>query len=423
MKSNQFVAVDLGSSQITVLAAEVQDDNAVRVLSDESKPSDDIRYGIVEQASAAAYKVNETIKLLHNSAKIPDIRKVSTAIGAKSMKQLPYSVTRYVGETKIVSADLTQSMKDEARRRISFPNQIVYDVIPSYYDLDGKSINDPVGQKGLQIIGYYSVIIGNEIIKMKLDDCFVRTGIELEQVPLTVEALSTAVLEDRDRNEGCALINFGATTSTLAIYQKGSLQRMLVVPLGGKNITKDIQDLGISEDHAERLKCIKGSALQRLVENPVYVQVPSVDENEPMVRISTEFLATIIEARLDEITKPILDVLTRLPYTLNGGIIITGCGAKLNNIIEFITDKTKIYTRIGDHSEWLTQDTPEKYKDIRYSQLIGTILLANEKRQEEMEEQPAELPEKKKTKPQKGRSITQKITQGIFKFFEDDANI
>ena len=418
MTSNKLIAIDFGSASISAMAAEILDNGAVRILSEESKVSDDVRWGIVEKPSGASFKVSELLKLLKNSAKMPDISQVSVSIGAKTMKQTSASVSRFVGKSNVITEDLLTEMLDECERKSKRDDTTVFDVIPVSYVLDGKTMDDPVGQTASQIIATYNVIFGSSVIKSELERCFDRTGIILEYSPLAVEALSTVVLEEQEREVGCALINFGATTTTLAVYHNDVLQNLLVVPLGAKNITKDIQELGINETNAERLKCLKGNALESLVDEPVYIQIASVDESNPPVKISTKFLATIIEARLDEITQSIFDAIDNLPFALDAGIVITGGGAKLSGIIEFIAEKTGIYARFGGHSEWLADNTPERFHDPKYAQLIGTILLTNEYRKAHPVEVAVNIPGKEPKIPRK--KLRDKIADGFINFFNDD---
>lgn len=420
MISNKYVAIDLGSSAISALAAEVQPDGALKILGVESKPSDDVKHGIVEHVSGAAFKVNELVKWLQNSSKIPEVEQVCVSIGARSMKHHHASVSRFVGASHIVSEQLIAEMHDECEKKVQNDKIAVFDVIPLSYELDGLNTDEPVGKTATQITGKYCIIYGNKIIADELYRCFDRTGLKIEHSPIASEALSTAVLEEQEREDGCALINFGASTTSLSIYKYGALQQLLVVPLGGKNITKDIQELGINEQNAERLKCLKGTALERLVEEPIYIQIPSIEAEKPPVRINTQFLATIIESRLEEIMNPIVEAIKNYPEELGGGIIVCGGASKLNNLIDFITEKTGIYARFGNHTDWLIDKTPEKYHDPVLSQLIGTILLTHEYR----ELHPVEIEQKSKKKqndvkiPKKG--IKDRLANGLMTFFGDE---
>lgn len=418
ISNKQFIAIDLGSSRISAMAAEILADDSLKILSEEYKVSDDIKWGIVEQPSGAAFKVSEIQKLLQNSAKISDISMVSVGIGAKSMKQIAVSVSRFVGKPNIVTESLLDEMLDECKTKSQHSEITVFDIIPLSYYLDGKRMDEPVDKKGSQITANYHVIFGHVIIKTELERCFDRTGIRLEYCPLAIEALSTVLLEEQEREDGCALINLGATTTTLAVYAEGALQNLLVVPLGAKNITKDIQELGITEANAERLKRLKGVAMESIVEEPIYIQIPSAEDVNIPVRISTKFLATIIEARLEEIMQTIFDTINNLSFSLEAGIVITGGGSKLTSIIDFISEKTGIYTRFGDHSGWLSDDTPEKYLDPCYSQLIGTIILTNEYRKDHPIEVTIVDPGKGPKIPKK--KFGEKIANGFFNFFGDE---
>jgi cell division protein FtsA len=417
MNQNTYIALDLGSSHITAMAAEVLDSGAVKVLATEWKAADDIYHGIIEHTSGAAFKISELLKLLQNSAKIRDFRQVCVALNAKSMKLFPSSTTRFIGQGKIVTDELLDEMKEECERKNSDENNIVFDVIPVSFEIDGKTTNDSLGQSGNQITGNYHVVKGNARILQQLKSCFIRNQIQIEYAPLSVEALSTVLTEEEERQNGCALIDFGASTTTLAVYKNDVLQELLVVPLGSKNITYDIAELGIEESNAERLKCLTGVAMEKFVEKPVYVQVSPASGGEP-VKISTLFLAQIINARLDEMTEPIFKVLEDLSYPLESGIIITGGGARLKFIKEFIEEKTGLNVRWGNHSDWLVEGTPDYLVDSSFSQLIGTVLLANENRRLH--------PLKSETAPKKGlknkKKITERITDGFLRFFDDETN-
>ena len=416
MISNNIIAFDLGSSRISAMAAEVQADDTLKILAEESKPSEDIRYGIVEQVSGAAFKINELNKLLQNSAKIPEIKKISLSVGGKSMTQVPVSVSRVVENSNTISESLLADMMDESQRKSQKQDTTIFDSIPVSYIVDGERMDEPVGQAGMQITANYQVVMANSSVKDGIDRCLDRTGIIDERVWIAVEAISAAVLEEEDREEGCALINFGANTTTLAIYEEGVLQKLLVIPLGGKNITRDIQELGISEEHAEKLKCIKGSALEALVENPVNIQIPSIEDPNSQIKISTKFLAMIIEARTEEILEPIFSTMESYPADLKAGIIITGGASKLNNLVEFIDQRTGQPTRYGDHSAWLAEGTDEKYLDPVYSQIIGTIVLTHDWRKENPEVEVLTVKEPKIKKP----GIKTRIATGFIDFFGDD---
>jgi cell division protein FtsA len=417
ISEKQFVAIDLGGSSIRAMAAEMQDNGAFKILSCESMDSDDVKCGIVEQT--AAPKISTLQKYLQNSSKITEISMVSVAVGARTMKQIPVAVSRYIGKERIITNQLLNEMKEECRNSFQHPNISIYDIIPTSFEVDGVRVFEPISKTGSQIVGNYNLIVGTTLIKDKQNSCFERTGLIVEHSPLAVEALSAVLLEDTDREDGCGLIDFGSSTTTFAAYWEGVLQYLMVVPLGANTITKDIEELGVNATNAEKLKCKMGNALESMVENPVYVQIPSSIEGAVPVRISTQFLATVIESRLEEILHPIVDAISLLPFSLDAGIVITGGGSKLNNIIDFIQSKTEIPTRYGNHTEWLSDDTDETFFDPSYARLIGTLVLTGDYRKNHPIEQTVSDPDKK-PKLKKTGKIREKVSQGFLNFFSDE---
>ncbi|MBP6609562.1 MAG: cell division protein FtsA [Paludibacter sp.] len=420
MIQNKFVAIDLGSTHISVMAGEVLENGFLRILGLESKPADDIKYGIVEQSSGAAFKLNELIRMLENSARLKDIDYISVSVGAKSMKNIQVSVSHFIGASKIVSEKLINDMNEEAENKIKGENVAIYDVFPLWYDIDGQKFDDPVGKQGTQIIGKYNIVYGNKLIAEKLEGCLERTGKIIEHRCLAVEALATAVLDNHEKEEGCILINLGGLTSTLSIFEQGTLQQMVVIPLGSQTITKDIQEFGISEKNAERLKCAVGKALETQITDEIMIAVPSIDPDEPQIKVSSKILAMAIEARLDEILNPIFDAIEAYTGNLSHGIVLTGGGSQLNGINEYITERTGFKVRYGTYTDWLAEKTDPKYDQPIFAQLVGTILLNQEYRQHHPLIDTEKIKQKKKSVKLPGSGLKTKTTELFKNFFEDD---
>lgn len=418
---NRLVAFDFAGTGVRAIAAEVREDNAIKIVSEEIRKVDEIKNGIIGHPSGTAFNVVALLKELQNSAGLREpIKKFSTAFGGKSMKIVHASVRRKLNKSKEITADIIDSMAMECEKSYQAQDMLVYDTIPVKYEIDGVEMEKPEGQRGTYIVGDYHLVVGSAQMKVQLHKCLERIyNCRVEHIPLAAEAFAIAVTEEEDRQAGCAVINMGDSSTTLAIYRNEILQYLMVVPLGGRNITKDIEEIGITEAYAEKLKCKKGVAMENAVGAPVNIRVPAKNPADPPVVITTTFLAMIIESRLDEIFQPIFKILNQYEDQLPNGVIISGGGAKLAQIREYIEDKSGIETRFGDHSGWLTPDTPEKFMDLSYAQVVGTIILTHDYRlehKEVIEKTEVEMKPKRK-------SITDKITQGIIRFFEEDTEM
>lgn len=413
---NTIVHFDLGGSKISALAGIVEENGALTIFGEEKRDSYDIKSGVIEKITGAAYKVNELTKLLQNSLRIEPIKTVSISLIPKGMRQSFKSVNRPI--ERIITRDFLSKIRNDVKAAINSDKVYMYEIEELEYFIDGKPVESPIGKKGSNIRIDYRIVTGNMLVQESTERCFERTGLEVDYIHSGVGALATAVLEDEDKQNGCALISFGATTTILAIYNEGKLQETLMVPFGGINISKDIQELGIRFEYAELLKCKKGCCMESMVNQPVNIKAPSEDPEKEHILISTSFLATIIEARLSEILEPIFDVMNQITYPLANGVIITGGASKLMNLQEFITEKTGFQVRKGDHREWLSEKTNEKFFDPEYAQAVGAMLLSHENNEEKKRNESANT--EPKIKSVIFGNIAKKINKGVGDLFAYD---
>ena len=378
---NIIYAVDLGSTHITLMAAEV-DDDYVRVLAVEQSTvkKDCVHNGIVVNASDVAFQIGELTKKMNNSLRLKKGKEISSmyvSVNAKTMKCIKHTVVRSFLNFTEITDQLISDIEKECRQTLTQDQIEVYDIIPIDYQLDNTHSKTPPKRKGYNLQVTYNVVIGNHNIGKNILGIFERTPeITFKQYkPLSMETIAEAVLSPEDCNDGVALINFGATTTTLALYIDGILETLMVVPLGSNNITKDMQSLGISESYAEKLKLRYGVAMETMVERIQKIAIPPAQPNSPDVLVLTSFLAEIVEARLNEIFAPIFEILKINKNKIGAGIVLTGGGSNLKGIVDYIQKKTDMYTVFGTHADKLAKHTDKKFENPFYTQLIGMCLL------------------------------------------------
>jgi cell division protein FtsA len=142
-------------------------------------------------------------------------------------------------------------------------------------------------------------------------------------------ALANAVLTEAEKRSGCALVDMGADTTTVAVFYKNVLRHLAVIPLGSNNITKDIASLQMEDSDAERMKLKYASAYTDPTDIDKTLQYP-IDQDREVE--SSKFI-DIVEGRLAEI---IINVREQIPNEyydkLLGGIILTGGGSNMKNM-------------------------------------------------------------------------------------------
>ena len=152
---------------------------------------------------------------------------------------------------------------------------------------------------------------------------------------------ANAVLTESERRSGCALIDFGADTTTISVYKNNILRFLTVLPLGGNSITRDITTLQMEEEEAERLKKTYGDALYEEDESEEPATCKLEDESRT---VELSKLNNIIEARAEEIIANVWNQIQISGYEdkLLAGIILTGGAANLKNLEEMLRRRSKI---------------------------------------------------------------------------------
>ncbi len=377
MKSKEMVYVDIGGSHITLVAGKIRPNNSVQILGMQSISENvNVKSGIIKDPNSVAYQINTLIKFLQNAYGLDQVRQLLVGLNARSMKSYLYSVKKDILQEKITEYDLIE-LEKKCFSELELENINVFkvfQVFPIQYKVDDKVVENPLGLEGKELKINYSAIVGHALIKEDYTKCFERTGVKVN-LNLSIEAVAKAVLNNKDK-QGVALLMFGATATTLGIYQNGVLIDMMVIPFGGDNITNDIAEVGnMSKKYAEAIKKQKGRATKNENEKSVMLKVPNIDKNKEDVKLSTKLLAQIIEVRLEETLKPIINKINSNANTLPYGIVITGRPAQLNGLSEYLKERTQLQVRFGDHSNLLSEDTDPVFKDTRYSEAVGAFLL------------------------------------------------
>ncbi len=419
--TRKLVALDFASTGLKVVAAEVLDNGLLRILSDEFHKADAIKHGIIGYPTGTAFNVTTVMKRLMNSAKLSHdpVSRFSIAVGGKSMTIVPANIKKTFRGKQEITAKLLEELSQEVWSSYNTDGKLVYADIPVSYEVNGRKIEDPEGMTANDIFINYHLVVADARIHENFQKCMERISeYKTKDLFLLPDAIAFAVSEEEEREEGCAFINMGDTTTTLAIYKGDLIQYLLTIPFGGGNITKDIEEIGIAYEHAEKLKQRFGVASQALLDEDIQITVPALDASVDKIPIKRSMLAMIIEARLDEIFYPIKQALARYTDEIPYGIILSGGAAKMEGMSYYIANYLDMEVRIGEHHDKLSDDTPSKYHDSKFSQLVGILFMASNREDDEIS-QVEEEPQKPK-KPKKSRkSISNKLTQSFFEFFSD----
>ena len=341
MATTDFIAaIELSSSKISGIAGKKNSDGSIQVLAYAREDASSfihkgVIYNIDKTAQALTSITNKLENQLNNS-----IAKVYVGIGGQSLRTVKNAVSRTLDEEGIISQELVDSICDE-NLEVPLADMSVLDVAPQEYKIDNTLQADPVGVAGQHITGQFLNIVARASLKKNLEHSFEQAKVEIADLLIAPIALANAVLTENEMRSGCALVDFGADTTTISVYKNNILRYLSVLPLGGNTITRDITSLQMEEQDAEKLKLQYGNALYEEEEES---ETPAVCALEDGRAIELATLNNIIGARSEEILANVWNQLQLSGYEdkLFSGVVFTGGGANLKNIEEAFRKQSKI---------------------------------------------------------------------------------
>ena len=341
MATTEFIAaIELGSSKVTGIAGRKNSDGSMQVLAYAKEDSSSfIRKGIIYNLDKTAQSLTSIINKLEGDLK-NSIAKVYVGIGGQSLRTVRNVVSRDLNEETIISQELVDAICDE-NLEIPLVDMDILDVAPQEYKIGNNLQADPVGVAGSHIEGRFLNIVAGASIKKNLERCFEQAKIEIADLLISPLVTANAVLSESERRSGCALIDFGADTTTISVYKNNILRFLTVLPLGGNSITRDITSMQMEEEEAERLKITFGNVMYEEEESEEAATCQLEDGSRT---VELQALNNIIEARAEEIITNVWNQIQLSGYDdkLLSGIIITGGSANPKNLDTMLRKRSKI---------------------------------------------------------------------------------
>jgi len=366
-KSLIVSGLDIGSEKIKFLTLLFKNGEA-EVLSNIEADSDGVRRGIVVNVDKAAQAVrNALFKAFEENDK--KIVGVYVSLDGGHIFSVPskglISVSR--ADQKISEEDIQRVLQEAQALNLS-SNKEIFDVLPIEYIIDGQGgIKKPVGLQGVRLEASVLALGGFSPYLENLKEAVLSADLDiLDMIPSPLAA-SRAVLTEKQKELGVALVDIGAGTTSLAVFQEGDLIHLAVLPMGSANITNDMAvALRTDTDIAERIKVEYGTCILK-GKNTRYKL--DLGEEETLA-FSQKFITDIIEDRVSEICEEVNKELKKInkEKLLPAGIVLTGGGAKIPRITELAKNKFHLPVRLGK------PHIVPGIKDPSYATVCGLVL-------------------------------------------------
>lgn len=335
-----IVALEISSTQITGIAGRSGKDGKLRIEAYATTPSSKFtKRGIVFNINQASDAILNVIGQLEQQLN-KDIKQVYVGISGQSLHSEQNVVSRSYEEEKLIDENEIYSIADE-NRGTKYANFDILESIEQEYDIASRHLHDPIGVMGTNIVGNFLNIVAAKNMRKSIIESLKKAKIELVEFIITPLTLAESVIDKEKLRAGCALVDIGAETTTVSVYKKNLLRRLVVLPLGSNNVSKDICSIGIEEERAEEIKIKYNNAINLIKED---------DDKEIEISegrtIKESLLNSIIEARVEEIAENVVHQIQLSGYgdsnQLIGGIFICGNGAKYNDILKVFENKSQI---------------------------------------------------------------------------------
>ena len=370
--SRYAVGLDVGTENVRAVLASVNKEGKISVIGYNEEKNSGMRKGVVINSVGPSEAINKMLGEVERMSGV-EVKNAFISINGAHILSTKTEGMIAVGtvEHEINEEDLDRVRDVAVIGRIPV-NRDVLDVVPLSYAIDGQDgIKNPVGMNGARLemkANVISALSPNcELLRKAAEQADV---VALGMIPTAVAA-AKAVLNEKQLENGVAVVDLGAATTSIAVFEEGELQYTGVVPIGSNNITNDLAImLGIDTEVAEEIKCrfVTGSF--------------TGEKNIVLKRGREEFtfkrdlVNEVVKARLDEIFERVRKELKNAHYDrkLPEGIVLVGGGAKMRDIEVYAREAMEASVKIGAPKG--LGGVADSIEKPEYTTAVGLMLMA-----------------------------------------------
>src|SRR6266436_1343929 len=374
---NLLVGLDIGTSKIVAIVAELSPEKRLNIIGLGVQPSRGLKKGVVvniEATMASIQRVLEEAELMADCA----IRDVYVGIAGSHIRSLNSSGMVAIKTKEVTQADIDRVV--ETAKAIAIPNdQQVLHILPQEFIVDGQEdVREPLGMSGVRLEVKVHIVTGAVSAVENITKCVRRCGLEVMDVMLQPLASALAVLNDDEKELGVCLVDIGGGTTDLAVFAGGAIRHTAVIPIAGDPVTNDIAvSMRTPTQYAEDIKIRYACALSQLANPDESIEVPSVGDR-PARRLARQTLAEIVEPRYEELFGLVREELRRSGFeeVIAAGIVLTGGSAKMEGAIELAEEVFHVPVRLGLPQS--VRGLSEVVRNPIYSTGVGLLLYARD---------------------------------------------
>lgn len=375
---NLIVGLDIGTSKVVAVVAEVLPDGRHEVIGLGQHESKGLKKGVVVNIEATIASIQAALEEAELMADCK-IRTVYTGIAGSHIRSFNSRGMVAIKDKEVTAADVARVIETARAVNIPTDQQFLHTVSQEFVVDNQEGVREPIGMRGIRLEVKVHIVTGAVSAVQNIVKCIRRCGLEVSDLILQPLASADAVLTEDEKELGVVLIDIGGGTTDIAVFTEGAIRHTAVIPIAGDQITNDIaMALRTPTLEAEEIKIRHGVAKQILVDSSETIEVPGLGDRGPRT-LSRQMLAAVIEPRVEELFALALQVVRESEFeeVLSSGVVLTGGTALMPGIAELAEEIFLKPVRIGGPQ--YNGQLADVVKSPRYSTAHG--LLAEAKKQ------------------------------------------
>jgi cell division protein FtsA len=345
---NLVVGLDIGTSKVVALVADLLPDGRLEIIGMGSHDSRGLKKGVVVNIEATVSAIQRALEEAELMADCK-IQRVFTGIAGSHIRSFNSTGMVAVKDKEVTPLDIARAI--ETARAMPIPtDQQVLHILTQEFLIDGQDgIREPLGMSGVRLEVKVHIVTGAVSAAQNIVKCVRRCGLEVSDLILQPLASSISVLSEDERELGVALVDIGGGTTDIAIFREGAIRHTAVIPIAGDQVTNDIaMALRTPTPEAEEIKLQYGCALRQLADATELIDVPGLGDRGPR-QLSRQTLAEVIEPRVEELYTLVQQVLRQSGFEelLSSGIVLTGGSSVMQGMVELGEEIFHMPVRLG----------------------------------------------------------------------------
>jgi cell division protein FtsA len=372
---NLIVGLDIGTSKVVAVVAEVLPDGRHEVIGLGQHESKGLKKGVVVNIESTVESIQRALEEAELMADC-QIRNVWIGIAGSHIRSFNSRGMVAIKDKEVTATDVARVI--ETARAVNIPtDQQLLHTIPQEFIVDNQEdVREPIGMSGVRLEVKVHIVTGAVSAVQNVIKCVRRCGLEVTDWILQGRASADAVLTADEKELGVVLVDIGGGTTDVAIFTEGAIRHTTVLPIGGDQITNDIaMALRTPTAEAEEIKVLYGVAKQVLADPGETFDVPGLGDRGPRA-LSRQALAAVIEPRVEELFSLVHQVVRESGFeeVLSSGIVITGGSALMPGMCELAEDIFLKAARVGEPD--YQGQLADVVRSPRYATVLGLLMEA-----------------------------------------------